>query len=256
MRLLNQPEYSALQQPTDNLQVNGSGIDNDYYDDYEPEPEPVPIPREPVVFCGLADQTDATVLSNEAALDYLALVNRCYRMASDFSPHDLRFVNVPQVNTWSGNHYLRESAATALEALFAEINAIDGMSLVLSSAYRDFNLQALFFNNNVDRLGLEAAMQVSAMPGHSEHQLGLGADLSTPALEGQGWLTNAFSTTPEGEWVGQNAHRFGFIISFPYNQTENTGFIYEPWHLRYVGVEIAAQIFEQGLVLEEFLWYR
>jgi len=224
----------------------------DYYDNISSEIEIEP--REPIVFCGLADPEGAGVLTNEEALDYLALVNRCQRLRSDFSPLDLRFVNVPQVNTWSGNHYLRESAATALENLFSEA-AEQGLDLVLSSAYRDYNLQSVFFNNNVNNLGRDQALRVSAVPGHSEHQLGLGADISTPALESVGWLTNTFSTTPEGIWVGQNAHRFGFIISYPYGRTEDTGFIYEPWHLRYIGIYAATSIYEQGLILEEFLWY-
>ena len=63
------------------------------------------------------------------------------------------------------------------------------------------------------------------------------------------------ASTPEGVWIRDNAHRFGFIISYPDGSEHMTGFIYEPWHLRYVGVEVATQIFEQGLVLEEFLWY-
>lgn len=225
----------------------------DYYDNISSEIEIEP--REPIIFCGLADDLEgAIVISNEEALDYLALVNRCQRLRSDFSPPDLRFVNVPQVNTWSGNHYLRESAATALENLFAEADE-QGLNLVLSSAYRDYNLQSVFFNNNVNNLGRDQALRVSAVPGHSEHQLGLGVDISTPALESVGWLTNTFSTTPEGIWVGQNAYRFGFIISYPYGRTEDTGFIYEPWHLRYVGIYVATSIHEQGLILEEFLWY-
>ena len=207
--------------------------------------------REPVSFCGLADPDYATGISNEEALDYLVLVNRCQRMNSDFEPHDLRSVDVPQINNWSGNHYLRDSAATALEELFVEINAISGMNLVLSSAYRSYELQTFFHTNAVNNMGRDEARRVSAVPGHSEHQLGLAADVTVPSIG----LTNAFANTAEGVWIRENAHRFGFIVSYPYGRTEDTGFIYEPWHLRFVGIDVATVIFERNLILEEFLWY-
>ena len=248
MRFLNRSvsQNPNAQPPIEDIPIYGDS-DNE-------ESESEPELQEPIVFCGLADPEEASLITNEEALDYLALVNRCQRMRSDFEPHDLRFVNVPQASTWSGDHYLRESAATALENLFAEANE-QGLNLILISAYRNYVLQTVIFNNNVTNLGRDQALRVSAVPGHSEHQLGLGADISTPALESVEWLTNTFATTPEGIWVGENAYRFGFIISYPYGRTEDTGFIYEPWHLRYVGIRASTIIHEQGLILEEFLWF-
>jgi len=211
--------------------------------------------REPAEFCGLAEPYGATVLSEEEALSYLALVNRCYRVARDFSPHDLRVVNVPSVNMpAAGVHHLRDTVATALEALFEEAE-VSGLNLLMSSGYRSYELQTFFHTNQINARGLEEARRISAIPGHSEHQLGLGVDLTTLELEPQGWLAEAFTTTPEGIWINQNAHRFGFIISYPRGREEETGFIYEPWHIRYVGIEAATEIFNQGLILEEYLWY-
>jgi LAS superfamily LD-carboxypeptidase LdcB len=100
---------------------------------------------------------------------------------------------------------------------------------------------------------VEEARRISAVPGHSEHQLGLGMDISTMELEGE--LSSAFLSSPEGMWVQNNAHRFGFIISYPEGREEDTGFIFEPWHVRYVGVEPATTMFETGQILEEYLWY-
>jgi len=245
----NNQDYSASNE------IPNYNVEEDEGEDVETEVE-MPTPREPVVYCGAADHDDATILSNTEALSYLSLVNRCYRVAQDFSPHDLSIVNVDGVNFPFGEsvHHLRETAARQLELMFAEATK-EGLHLILSSAYRNYDLQNYFLTRAVNNVGREQAMTFSAVPGHSEHQLGLGADLTTPQLEGLGWLHRDFSTTPEGIWVNQNAHHFGFIISFPYGREADVAIIYEPWHIRYVGVEVATQIFENGMILEEFLWY-
>ena len=98
---------------------------------------------------------------------------------------------------------------------------------------------------------MEAADQYSARPGHSEHQTGLTIDITSESVhEG---LTEAFGETEEGEWVAQNAHRFGYIIRYPQNRVSETGYQYEPWHLRYVGVKIATEIYEDQLILEDYV---
>ena len=234
--------------------------DDPITDDNEDETTPVNgyQMREPVVFCGnTADPEDAAILTEEEALSYLALVNRCYRMSSDFSPYDLSVVNVATVNPPFGSdvHHLRESAARATEELFRAAEA-ENLFLLMSSGYRSYDLQTFFHTNAVATHGLEEGRRISAVPGHSEHQLGLGVDLTTHALEGEGWLSQRFSTTPEGVWVRANAHRFGFIISYPQGREADTGFIYEPWHIRFVGVEAATEMFNAGQILEEFLWYK
>jgi len=220
----------------------------------------VPLPTESEVvikeiqFCGnTADPDDAVVLSLEEALSYLALVNRCFRVSEDFLPDDLSIVDVASVNlNWGPHHLLRYTAARAVEEMFSSAYE-DGLILLASSAHRTNDNQTFYFTSNVQRNGLAEAMRVSAVPGHSEHQLGLAVDITTHSLNGG--LTQAFTETPEGRWVNQNAHRFGFIISYPQNREADTGFIYEPWHLRYVGVEVATEIFENGFILEEFLWH-
>ncbi|MCL1989797.1 MAG: M15 family metallopeptidase [Defluviitaleaceae bacterium] len=209
--------------------------------------------REPVVFCGhQADPAQATILTDEQALSYLALVNRCYRVSNEFKPADLSVVNVKSINMHWGPHLLRETAARAAEDLFQAAEK-DGMVLIATSAYRTHEHQTIFYENNVARLGVEEARRVSAVPGHSEHQLGLALDVSTDALEGN--LVEAFAQTPEGKWIREQAHHFGFMISYPQHREVDTGFIYEPWHLRFVGVAVATELFETGQVLEEFLWH-
>lgn len=188
-----------------------------------------------------------STLSNEESLSYLALVNRYFRLADDFKPSDLSIVNVESLN---GEHLLRIAAARAAEELFSEAKEA-GHVLLATSGFRSFATQESTHNHWINVLGLEEAMRVSAKPGHSEHQLGLALDLSTHDLGG--YLSVDFSLTPEGIWVKNNAHRFGFIIRYPQNREADTGFSYEPWHIRYVGVEAATEMFNNGQILEEFL---
>ena len=227
------------------------------FSDYDETTEPVEEKHDPVVFCGLSDPDFAITLSDEEALSFLTLVNRCYRVASSFSPADLVVVDVPGVNfPPNGVHELRKEVADALEAMFAA-TVENGLNLLLSSAYRSYDQQVFFHNLAINRAGgnVEEARRWSAIPGHSEHQLGLGVDLTTPELEGLGWLHNSFSHTPEGIWVRENAHYFGFIISFPYGREKDVAIAYEPWHIRYVGIDVATEMFNNNQILEEFLWY-
>ena len=191
-------------------------------------------------------EDSAITLSTSEALSYLALVNRHFRLASSFSPGDLSVVNVQSM---SGTHHLRQTAARAAESLFQEA-AESGHTLVATSGYRSFATQQATHNHWISTLGEVEARRVSARPGHSEHQLGLALDITTPALGG---LSTQFSSTPEGTWVRNNAHRFGFIIRYPAGREADTGYIYEPWHIRYVGVSAATTIHNGNLILEDFL---
>ena len=207
--------------------------------------------REPVEFCGPADPENAMTITDEQAMSYLVLVNNCYRLSRDFTPWDLSPVNVESMHAPTGVHLLRETPARAAEQLFQAAVA-DGVFLIATSGYRSYDSQTMFHSNAIRDFGPEEGRRRSAAPGHSEHQLGLALDLSTHELGGR--LVQSFIETPEGIWVSQNAHRFGFILSFPYGREADTGIMYEPWHIRYVGVEAATEIFNSGLILEEFLW--
>lgn len=121
----------------------------------------------------------------------------------------------------------------------------DGIKLWMTSGYRSYYDQQYIYNNYVKRDGQEEADTYSARPGHSEHQTGLAYDLND--------LTWDFGETPEGKWVAENCHKYGFILRYPKDKEAITGYIYEPWHIRYVGVEKAGEIYESGLCLEEFL---
>ncbi|MCL1924442.1 MAG: M15 family metallopeptidase [Defluviitaleaceae bacterium] len=190
--------------------------------------------------------------------DTLVLVNRTNRLPNYFSPYDLRLIdvldwyNVPAPQ--SSRILMRDTAATAAENMFRAAYEEAGLVLWARSGYRSFARQVTVHQNAVDRMGRTEAERVSAWPGHSEHQTGLALDVTSASVNG--WLVEDFSRTPEGAWVGNNAHRFGYIVRYlPYREAE-TGFVYEPWHIRYVGIESATVIFENGLILEEYLYQR
>ena len=123
--------------------------------------------------------------------------------------------------------------------------AEEGITLYVISGFRSYQTQASVYNNYVAWDGAEAADRYSARPGHSEHQSGLAFDLNS--------VEQYFGETPEGIWLAENCSRFGFIIRYPKDSEAITGYMYEPWHVRYIGVETAEKIKASGLCLEAYL---
>ena len=121
-----------------------------------------------------------------------------------------------------------------------------GLNLYISSGYRSYYDQKYIYNNYVKRDGQAAADRYSARAGHSEHQSGLAFDLNT--------ISSAFTNTPEGKWVNDNCYKYGLILRYPEGKEEITGYIYESWHLRYVGIELATKLYNDGdwITLEEY----
>ncbi|SDN98483.1 M15 family metallopeptidase [Alkalicoccus daliensis] len=176
------------------------------------------------------------------------LVNKERSLPADFSPEDL---TVPEVHNF-GEPEIREEAAAALEEMFAAAEE-DGLQIIALSGYRSYDRQEEIFDNNVAEHGLERTLEFSARPGESEHQSGLSMDVSSPELSESGdYLSTKFGDTSEGEWIAEHASDYGYIIRYEEGKEDITGYQYEPWHLRYVGVENAQYIDEHDLTLEEF----
>lgn len=165
---------------------------------------------------------------------------------ADFVPSDLSTVaGVP--NEFS--QPLREPAARAVEQLYAAAQA-EGVNFGIISAYRDYSTQVALYNKYVSRDGQEAADTYSARPGHSEHQTGLAVDFDDG---GACYLNACFEATAAGQWLAAHAYEYGFVLRYPTAKEAITGFTYEPWHFRYVGVELATEIHNTGVqTLEEF----
>lgn len=173
------------------------------------------------------------------------LVNPQRPMAADYVPPDLVTPDTP-MDTDVTNPQVRAETAAAFEAMVADA-ATAGFQLQLNSGYRAYEEQQVLYDRFVQDYGAEVAAQRVALPGTSEHQTGLSLDVGQVGLPDD----QVFGDTQASVWVADNAHRFGFILRYPPDKAHITGYTNEPWHLRYVGVELATQLHDSGLTMEE-----
>ena len=174
----------------------------------------------------------------------LVLVNKFYHLKEDYMPSDL--VSLGGQYNKGANSRMRKEAA---EALMKMIDAakLDNIILYNMSAFRSYDYQVNLYNRYIKRDGKEAADKYSARPGYSEHQSGLCTDLNE--------ISDAFEGTDEAIWLQNNAYKYGFILRFPKGKENITGYKYEPWHYRYVGIDAAKIIYEDDITLEEYYAY-
>jgi D-alanyl-D-alanine carboxypeptidase len=169
-----------------------------------------------------------------------------------YQPTSLAFPSFakPKVQNPFGLQLREEATIATVELATAMAEAGKG-TLILNSGFRTYKNQQGLYNRTRDSRGLAVAEKLSARPGHSEHQLGLAADFS---VRGQGCVIMVcFGKTEAGIWLAENAHQFGFVLRYPKGYKPVTGFQYEPWHFRYVGVELATEMKTKGIkTLEEF----
>jgi len=176
--------------------------------------------------------------------DILAPVDKQHRLTANCAPPDLRQLPAQFA---SGYQALRAEAADAMVEMLGAAQAA-GYALYVNSSYRSFVEQEYTYNYWVSQNGKEYADRTSARPGHSEHQMGTAADI--------GWNGCELECTigsPEADWIEANSYRFGFVLSYPDGKEAITGYAYEPWHVRYVGKEVAQKVHDSGLTLHEFL---
>ncbi|WP_314934891.1 M15 family metallopeptidase [Rothia mucilaginosa] len=147
-------------------------------------------------------------------------------------------------------HQLRAEAAKAADTMI-DAAATDGVTLLVSSAYRSYAVQQQTYQYWVSVNGQQVADQLSARPGYSEHQTGLAIDFASP----KGCrLEECYRDTLAGQWLAKNAPRYGYILRFPDGRQSVTGYRFEPWHYRYVGVQIAQEYVSSGAkTFEEFI---
>lgn len=180
------------------------------------------------------------------------IVNKQNGIPTTYEPD----VVVPDVRLRLGSSeqqmHISSVAAPAIKEMFDAAKA-DGVNLVFGSGYRSATLQKQFYDSYVAQDGQVKADTYSARPGHSEHQTGLALDITSS--NGTCHLEICWEGTPEGKWVAANAYKYGFILRYPNGKEGITGYQYEPWHFRYVGKELAAQIQSSGQTLEEFFGY-
>ncbi len=182
----------------------------------------------------------------------LTLVNFENPLPEDFEPENMVEVD---------NGYIADSRiADATKKMIADARSTEDVRIIALSAYRDYEYQKELYDNKVQRLQQEKGYSVTkareeagtvvAVPGTSEHQLGLALDL-VDARHVK--LDESQENTKAYQWLYEHCHEYGFIIRYPNGKTDITGIIYEPWHFRYVGVEAATVIMENNITLEEYL---
>lgn len=161
------------------------------------------------------------------------IANKTYTLPSNYNPG------------------LNQSVKNAAEKMFSAA-AIEGITgIYIASGFRSYSTQNTLYNNYVARDGKAAADTYSARPGHSEHQTGLAFDVCVPGYD---CISSGFNNTPPANWLANNAHKYGFILRYPQNKTNETGYIYESWHFRYVGEELASKLYNNGnwITLESY----
>ncbi len=178
----------------------------------------------------------------------LLCANKKHPLAQDYAPADLVTVDVPQKY---GNAVMRKEAAEAMKKMF-DAAKVDGVSLFIGTGFRDYAFQESIYNGYVSQSGQEYADTISSRPGYSDHQTGLCADLGGPDEET--YLEQSFINTPAGQWLYKHAYEYGFIMRYPNGKEDVTGYSYEPWHYRYVGVDVATDMYNISpeLTFEEY----
>ena len=188
--------------------------------------------------------------SAESCKDMRVLVDRSHPLPPGYAPEDLvalQSYKVPVLG--SSEMSLRREAAGQLKGLVSAA-AADGEELVVASAYRSYADQEGLFGKLKSVYGLEAD-RTSALPGHSQHQLGTAVDFTNAKVNYQVW--EPFGYTTAAQWLSSHAHEYGFILAYPSGHEADTGYEWEPWHYRYVGTENAKRLVERGMILQEFL---
>lgn len=165
------------------------------------------------------------IVEGPTYINGILIVNKKYKLPSTFGGTD-------------------PTAFSALKKLQDEASK-EGYNMPLVSGYRSYHTQESIYNSYISRWGIEYTDTVSARPGHSEHQTGLAFDV--------GELKSSYGETKEGIWLKENCHKYGFIIRYLKGKEPITGYSYEPWHIRYVGIEAATYIMKNNLTLEEYL---
>ena len=194
-------------------------------------------------------EADVVVPDNPSTEWDTVLIDTARALPDWFVPGDLH--NIADAGfPFTDGLAVRELVLADLGALREAADA-NGTPLSIVAAFRSHAQQADLYERRVDELGDSEAGSRVARPGHSEHQLGTTIDVTT---EGDSDVDQAWGATPTGQWVATHAHEFGFLISYPLDASDRTCYDYEPWHLRYVGRELAAAVIASGLTLREHLW--
>ena len=174
------------------------------------------------------------------------LVNKFYHLKEDYVPENI--VDASKTYAYDENSATEETIS-AFKKMYVKAKS-EGLNLIITSSYRTYKDQDRIWNSYAIRESEEWADAYAARPGYSEHQTGLALDIVTYKS-----TMDNFDETPEAKWLADNAYKYGFILRYPKDKENLTGYDYEPWHYRYVGVENAKKIYKEGITFEEYYAY-
>lgn len=173
------------------------------------------------------------------------LVNKRYYLTEDYNPEDMITLKLEYATKDS---QMRQEAADAFAKLCEGVRENEGMRIYASSTYRDYAYQVDLYDGYVASMGQEATDKKAARPGYSEHQTGLTVDVASST----GGQLSKFNDAKEYPWLRDNSYRYGFILRYPQGKEIITGYSFESWHYRYLGVELATKVYESGLTYDEY----
>ena len=184
------------------------------------------------------------------SLDTNMIVNKYYNLSKDYQPDDI--IPISSSYAW-GENGSKTTRQITFDAYLNMYNAAknDGITLMINSSYRTYEEQELVYKNYETKYGNEYADDIAARPGHSEHQTGLALDIFCTTNSN----TKTFKDSEAYQWLLNNSYKYGFILRYPEGKENITGFTFESWHYRYVGIEIAKYIHENDITFDEYFAY-
>ncbi|QUG43785.1 M15 family metallopeptidase [Psychrobacillus sp. INOP01] len=231
-------ELRNLTEVKQTVEVDKAGESNVEEPIVEEPVQEIPVKEEPVVeevdMSGAKGYIGNETLPQEpTVVEGVIIASKKYPLPSTYAPGESK------------------EARAAFQEMAAEAT-LSGYELIAFSTYRSFDYQTQLYDRYVTNDGQDAADRYSARPGYSEHQTGLAFDIGEQLFE-QHFARESFGETEAGKWVAANAHKYGFIMRYPKGSEKITGYMYEPWHFRYIGEELALKVYEANVTLEEFL---
>ncbi len=184
------------------------------------------------------------ILTDEESNKTDAIVNKYYQLEEDFEPNNLTTIDSKYAR--NDSQLLQKEATEAFNQMCSDAK-LENISLYSGSAYRSYKYQNTLYNNYIKKDGLTAAETYSARPGYSEHQLGLAVDIMN------GNWSYVSKEDIEYSWLLANSYKYGFILRYPENKEYITGYMFEPWHYRYLGKELASKVYNSGLTYDEYV---
>ena len=187
--------------------------------------------------------------------DYTFLVNKDHLLSSDYVPENLVITDNNENNFHDyKDASLKPMISADIMPYFEALQnaALDAglRKIIVDSGYRFFEYQKVVFDKSVVEKGIDETLRSVALPGSSEHQTGLAIDVAY--MDNGVYIEKTSDSDPEIKWLKENAHKFGFILRYPEEKEDVTGFKYEWWHYRFIGVEMATILYSEGITLDEY----